>query len=158
MALILVFQTLKADWLSLLTRSLWFVSFVLTPFYMLFLNWYVIFKSKQGSISLYVDICSYSSNGRVFTRDSYSPIISKTTTPVLILFFLLNNFMGEYQLFNLFGVLTTTEQVLLNSFSTYGTLVAGQGLVYTSKLSSLLSFVIMLSTACSVKYLRNLSN
>jgi len=45
---LLVFQTMRDYTLILLVRSLWFFSFCLTPYYMFFLNWNVIFRNRQG--------------------------------------------------------------------------------------------------------------
>lgn len=47
----LVFQTLHSDYCSLFVRVLWFFSFFLTPFYMLFLNLWVTFKSNQRFVA-----------------------------------------------------------------------------------------------------------
>lgn len=43
----LVFQTLRGDAFSLFIRVMWLVSFLLTPFYMFFLNFFVSFRSNQ---------------------------------------------------------------------------------------------------------------
>ena len=51
----LVFQTLRGDYFSYIVRVLWFFSFFFTSFYMLFLNWFVFFKTKQNFIKLYTN-------------------------------------------------------------------------------------------------------
>jgi NADH-quinone oxidoreductase subunit L len=49
----LLFQVLRDDFMSLVIRSCWLVSFFFTPIYMFILTFVVIFNTKKGSISVY---------------------------------------------------------------------------------------------------------
>lgn len=49
----LLFQILKDDFLSLIVRSCWLVSFFFTPIYMFILIFIVIFGAKKGTLNTY---------------------------------------------------------------------------------------------------------
>lgn len=93
----LVFQTLRLDYFSLFIRLMWFFSFLLTPFYMLFLNFWVVFKSDQrfGSSVLSLFVISRTYRTSYLSWNLISRLFSKTTTMVLFVFFLLVTLVGD---------------------------------------------------------------
>jgi NADH-quinone oxidoreductase subunit L len=49
----LIFQVLRDDFISIVVRGCWLVSFFFTPIYMFILNFIVLFNVKKGSIAAY---------------------------------------------------------------------------------------------------------
>lgn len=111
---LLVFQTFQTDLTSLFVRVCWFVSFLFTPFYMIFLNYNVFFRSKQGSVKLLNH--SLNNNSKITSYFSMrllnSLLVSRPTIAVLLLALTLALFAGEFLI----------EQ-LLNTNSTYDTIL-----------------------------------
>lgn len=56
----LLFQVLRDDFVSLLVRACWLVSFFFTPIYMFILSFVVIFGLKKGSASVYRSLWDFS--------------------------------------------------------------------------------------------------
>jgi formate hydrogenlyase subunit 3/multisubunit Na+/H+ antiporter MnhD subunit len=52
----LLFQVLRDDFISILVRGCWLVSFFFTPIYMFLLIFLVMFSIKKGSISAYKSV------------------------------------------------------------------------------------------------------
>lgn len=157
----LVFQTFKDDWFSLFTRVTWFFSFFLTPFYMLFLNWFVVFKTKQTFIKTVLNqqpLNFFYKSNHVFIKNLNSPVIAKTTSIVLLLFFIFIQLSGESLILVLFNNYNTLESTLSSSFSNYSSLVSDNLFNTSLDLINNLSFLILVSLCSAIKYLYNLSN
>lgn len=104
----LLFQVLRDDFLSLIVRGCWLVSFFFTPIYMFILNFIVLFGVKKGSVTVYKPcwfsmftnqsiVLAYNSveqkplNAFAFTQSTlftfvYTSITSRTTSYLLFFF------------------------------------------------------------------------
>jgi formate hydrogenlyase subunit 3/multisubunit Na+/H+ antiporter MnhD subunit len=83
----LLFQVLRDDFLSIITRGCWLVSFFFTPIYMFILVFKVAFGPKKGSIIAY--------------RSGWSSVLAKQVFVLLYGLSLVNNFNTSFSLHNL---------------------------------------------------------
>lgn len=156
----LVFQTFKSDYFSLFVRVTWFVSFLLTPVYMLFLNYFVAFRTNQT----YVSNATIPNPGLVlFTRGkstsgTQSLVIAKMTSAFLGLLLLLVLFLGEYALTVLLSSNLQLEAVTSFSFLNEAPLVSDNLLLATYSLSTALSLIILTSSITALRFLYLLVN
>lgn len=63
---LLLFQVLREDFLSLIVRGCWMVSFLFTPIYMLMLIFLVLFGPKKGNLHVYLSYWSIKFKDYVF--------------------------------------------------------------------------------------------
>lgn len=123
----LLFQVCKDDFLSLLVRSCWFISFIFTPIYMLLIPFIVIFGTKKGVISNYKSLWSLNNNQYInsnlillnfyktnalrwfLQRLQLSLLTSRLTIYILITFWLLFFNLGEIFLMIIFNYSTLLE-------------------------------------------------
>lgn len=176
----LLFQVLRDDFMSLVVRSCWLVSFFFTPIYMFILTFVVIFNTKKGSISVYrggwqplllsqvlllkskLTLTSLRSKAGLVTKAAlyrfhYTIITSRTTSYLLFLFWVFFFFFGESLLLLTFNFITPVDAV--NSFSFFN--LKQHVIFLTASLSSFLlnsiNFYIYFLTTSAFLYLVNLS-
>jgi len=125
----LVYQVLKNDFISLLVRACWLVSFFFTPIYMLKLIFLTQFNIKKSPYITYSSLIFYKNNYNITTllrkkwninffylQYTNTVIISKLTTYVLFIFWLLFMFVGEYFLHIVFNLVTINETIYSSTF------------------------------------------
>jgi hypothetical protein len=123
---------------------------------MLFLNWFVIFKSKQNYVTTYNKqvLLKFSLRGYFFTNNLNSPLIAKTTTIILILFFFFNNYFGEYFIFILFDSVSTYDSILMNSNTSYNYFLNNDNFFLSKETTLNFSFFIIVSFISGLRYLK----
>ena len=172
----LLFQVLRDDFISLVVRGCWLVSFFFTPIYMFILNFIVMFGIKKGSITIYkaswvslllsqsynvfykLSTSSYKDFSKIFIyRFHYTVITSRTTSYLLFFFWLFFFFFGESLLLILFNYMTPVDSIFSHSFF----LIKQHVIFLTDSLShnltTTINFYIYFLTTCSFLYLINLN-
>lgn len=176
----LLFQVLRDDYISLLVRSCWLVSFFFTPIYMFILVFLVMFDVKKGSIisyksnwgfkiienfySLYKFLHLKSSKKRLLNTLTYSSIFkftftsvtSRSTSYFLFSFWLFFFFFGESLLLIVFNYITPVDTINSSSFFTIKQHVIFSLNSNSAKLMSHINFYIFLMTTLSFTYIFNL--
>ena len=132
----LLFQVLRDDFLSLWVRGCWLVSFFFTPIYMLMLVFFAMFGVKKGSIVAYrslwnfsfsdqlVSLYNYNKLGSVrdhkhwnyLFRLSFTAITSRSTSYLLLSFWVFFFFFGELLLLITFNYSTISDTIVSSSF------------------------------------------
>ena len=172
----LLFQVLRDDFMSLVVRGCWLVSFFFTPIYMFILNFIVMFGVKKGSIIVYraswasllshqVFAVFYNFNKYSFKelsrlylyRFHYTTITSRTTSYFLFLFWLFFFFFGESLLLILFNYMTPVDSIMSHSFFMIKQHVIFLTDSISTKLTNTINFYIYFLTTCSFLYLINLN-
>lgn len=172
----LLFQVLRDDFMSLVVRGCWLVSFFFTPIYMFILNFIVMFGIKKGSITIYkaswaslllaqsynvfykLQTPSYKDFSKIYLyRFHYTVITSRTTSYLLFFFWLFFFFFGESLLLILFNYMTPVDSIFSHSFF----LIKQHVIFLTDSLShnltTTINFYIYFLTTCSFLYLINLN-
>lgn len=172
----LLFQVLRDDFMSLVVRGCWLVSFFFTPIYMFILNFIVMFGVKKGSIVVYRASWASLLTHQVFAvfqswrkysfkelskiylyRFHYTAITSRTTSYFLFSFWLFFFFFGESLLLILFNYMTPVDSIMSHSFFMIKQHVIFLTESLSSKLTNTINFYIYFLTTCSVLYLINLN-
>ena len=176
----LLFQVLRDDFMSIIVRSCWLVSFFFTPIYMFILTFVVIFNTKKGAVSVYrggwhtlllsqVTLIKSGStlsflkkraasitNAAVY-RFHFTIVTSRTTSYLLFAFWVFFFFFGESLLLLAFNFTTPVDTISSSSF--FG--LKQHVIFMTSGLSSFLfgsiNFYIYFLTISAFLYLINLS-
>ena len=172
----LLFQVLRDDFMSLVVRGCWLVSFFFTPIYMFILNFIVMFGVKKGSIVVYRASWASLLTQQIFAvfqnwnrysfkelsklylyRFHYTAITSRTTSYFLFSFWLFFFFFGESLLLILFNYMTPVDSIMSHSF-----FIIKQHVIFltdsiSTKLTNTINFYIYFLTTCSVLYLINLN-
>ena len=130
----LLFQVLRDDFISLIVRACWLVSFFFTPIYMFLLVFLVMFGPKKGSIIAYspswnfnfnlnfsvnflkINFNSYNFLNLLKFRFQYTAITSRMTSYFLFTFWIFFFFYGESLLLILFNYSTLVDAIQSNSF------------------------------------------
>lgn len=151
----LVFQTFKSDYFSLFVRVTWFVSFLLTPVYMLFLNYFVAFRTNQTYVS---NATTPNPGLTLFTKDKFnfgtqSLVIAKMTSVLLGLLLLLVLFLGEYALTILLSSNSQLGAITSFSFLNEAPLVSDNLLLSTYSLNTALGLIILTSSVTALRFL-----
>ena len=136
---LLLFQTLRDDFISLLVRSCWMVSFFFTPIYMFILVFIVSFGTKKGVLasysfawyplftkSFYVitnfwrlpQTKNRKSHKTFYYRFQHTALTSRFTIYVLVSFWLFFFFSGEALLLLTFNYNTLTDAIPSDFFAT----------------------------------------
>jgi hypothetical protein len=172
----LLFQVLRDDFLSLWVRGCWLVSFFFTPIYMLMLVFFAMFGVKKGSIVAYRSLWNFSFKDQCISivshfAQSYKPynvmlkvfrlnftaITSRSTSYLLLSFWLFFFWSGELLLLTLFNYTTIADSIQSNSFLT----VKAHTILMLSSLSSKLQYdiscFIFFLTSCSIAFLINVN-
>lgn len=125
----LLFQVLRFDVLGLVVRSMWFISFIFTPLYMLKLVISVSFDFKKSILDFYkvnlpnqifwVDYLLCNLKIVNIIKYQISCITSKTTSIVLFTFWILFMFFGEHILLIIFNFNGSGNFINSNFFLSY---------------------------------------
>ena len=174
----LLFQVLKDDFMSVVVRGCWLVSFFFTPIYMFILNFIVLFNVKKGSIVSYksawgsllgeqvylilyklkAPFSSIDSNVKLLSyRYHFTAVTSRSTSYFLFSFWIFFFFFGEFLLLLIFNFNTPIDTITSDSFFLIKQHIIFLTETMSSKLSSSLNFYIYFLTSCSLLYLVNLN-
>ena len=174
----LLFQVLREDFLSLIVRACWLVSFFFTPIYMFILTFVVIFGPKKGVFTTYLSFWNFKYynlnylllnfyknltnfdskkiNQYFLYRFQFTIITCRTTVYLLFSFWLFFFFFGESLLMILFNFSTLTDSINADYFMIF----KNHTQFYLNNSSSFLSnnimFYIIFFTSCSFIFLLNL--
>ena len=176
----LLFQVLRDDYISLIVRSCWLVSFFFTPIYMFILVFLVMFDVKKGSIIAYKSVWHFnpienfyslfklfktkyiSKNSTVnltyssLFKFSFTSVTSRSTSYMLFSFWVFFFFFGESLLLVVFNYGTPIDTITSSSFFTIKQHTVFLLNTNSSKLLSHINFYILLMTSLSFTYLVNL--
>ena len=176
----LLFQVLRDDYISLLVRSCWLVSFFFTPIYMFILVFLVMFDVKKGSIisyksnwgfklienfySLYKFLHIKTSKKKLASilvysslfKFTFTSVTSRSTSYFLFSFWLFFFFFGESLMLIMFNYITPVDTITSSSFFTIKQHIIFSLNSNSSKLMSHINFYILLMTSLSFTYLFNL--
>jgi NADH-quinone oxidoreductase subunit L len=135
----LLFQLFKDDFLTLVVRTCWLVSFFFTPIYMFLLIFTVVFGIKKGTLSTYQLFWKFKEflnfqilinffkknknflnvlNLNNYYRYQFTIITCRTTVYILFFFWIFFFFFGEFFLLILFNYSSLTESITGNFFLT----------------------------------------
>ena len=172
----LLFQVLRDDFMSLVVRGCWLVSFFFTPIYMFILNFIVMFGVKKGSVVVYRASWYSLLSQQIFSlfqsykqldfnilsrlylyKFHYTAITSRTTSYFLFSFWLFFFFFGESLLLVLFNYTTPVDSIMSHSF-----FMVKQHIIFlteslSTRLTTTINFYIYFLTLCSTLYLVNLN-
>ena len=136
----LLFQILKDNFISLLIRGCWIISFFFTPIYMFLLIFIVIYGPKKGIISTYslfwnINFNFFNKNNLLKFKYKFkfqnwlnnlnisliyffqnTILTCKTTIYLLSLFWIFFFFIGEYLFFIIFNFSTLNDTIASNFF------------------------------------------
>lgn len=174
----LLFQVLREDFLSLIVRACWLVSFFFTPIYMFILTFVVIFGPKKGVFTTYLSFWNfkyYSFNNILINfnktynnfnlkkfnyyllyRFQFTIITCRTTVYLLFSFWLFFFFFGESLLMILFNFSTLTDSIGADYFMIFKNHTVFYLNNSSSNLSNSIMFYIIFFTTCSFIFLLNL--
>jgi NADH:ubiquinone oxidoreductase subunit 5 (subunit L)/multisubunit Na+/H+ antiporter MnhA subunit len=158
----LLFQTFKDGFITLVIRTMWFVSFFFTPVYMLILNLMVVFYSKSPHPGLYVttsathNVSKFVPKAFINANADYSAVLSKLTLLVLALLFIISNFFGEFFFSTSLPINTLTLSSNFSSLSLILVDSASLSLLFSSDLLSYVNFLVIFLFLSGMRYLRNL--
>lgn len=172
----LLFQILRDDFISLLVRGCWLVSFVNTPIYMFTATFVISFGIKKGNISAYSSYwySDFKKNFQLLNsnfmglysfklyrslnlyRFQFTSITSRSTTYLLFSFWCFFFFFGEILLLILFNYNTLSDAVPSYYFFNTKSHVIFWLNSSSSKLSTTIMFYILFLSSCSFKFLLRL--
>lgn len=173
----LLFQVLKDDFLSLIVRACWLVSFFFTPIYMFILVFVVLFGPKKGVLTTYASFWNFKTyfynsmflnnlsidkinveklNHFLIYRFQFTAVTCRTTIYVLFSFWLFFFFFGETLLLLLFNFSTLTDSIPGNYFFTFKYHNIFSLNTFSAHLSDTVMFYIIFFTASSFIFLLNL--
>ena len=174
----LLFQVLREDFLSLIVRACWLVSFFFTPIYMFILTFVVVFGPKKGVFTTYLSFWNFkyfnfnqllinvnkkysnfnlnNFNNYLLYRFQFTIFTCRTTIYLLFSFWLFFFFFGESLLMILFNFSTLTDSVPSNYFMFFKNHIIFDLNVSSSSLSNTIMFYILFFTSCSFIFLLNL--
>ena len=174
----LLFQVLREDFLSLIVRACWLVSFFFTPIYMFILTFVVIFGPKKGVFTTYLSFWSFKYfnfnqllinfnknyfnlnlsklNNYLLYRFQFTAFTCRTTIYLLFSFWIFFFFFGESLLMILFNFSTLTDAVSSDYFMFFKNHTIFDLNMSSSNLSNTVMFYIIFFTSCSFIFLLNL--
>ena len=175
----LLFQVLRDDYISLVVRSCWLVSFFFTPIYMFILVFLVMFDYKKGSIIAYKTNWNFNFNCNLYSLYNYlklkvyrdlkhvltyssifrflfTAVTSRSTSYFLFIFWLFFFFFGESLLLIIFNYNTPLDTISSSSFFTIKQHVVFFLNSSSPILNTHINFYIILMTSLSFTYLFNL--
>lgn len=167
----LLFQLLRDDFLSILVRACWVVSFFFTPVYMFTLIFIVVFGPKKSARAVYAvswnfffkniinflfnfTVPNFAANNALFYQ--YTSMTGRLTIRLLFLFWLFFFFFGEYCLTFIFDFNSLTNLIPNNSFFSEKSHFFAQMTTTSSCLSDLLNFFIFFFGLIAANFLLNL--
>lgn len=172
----LLFQVLRDDFLSLVVRGCWLISFFFTPVYVFMILFIAVFGPKKSVLLAYMSFWHFN-YGMGFkllfnfltTRSTYSRLnhyllfrfqltvlTCRTTVYVLFIFWNFFFYFGESLFLLLMNFATLTDTIPANyffSFKSHTPYLLDSG---TEKLNTILMFYIIFFTASALLYLLNL--
>jgi hypothetical protein len=165
---------LRDDFISVVVRGCWLVSFFFTPIYMFILSFIVMFNIKKGALvvyksgwssllskqihNIYYNFNSLNKLNKYYMyRFHFTSITSRTTSYLLFFFWVFFFFFGEVLLLLTFNYITPVDSITSHSF-----FIIKQHVIFlteslTSKLTNSINFYIYLLTSFSIIYLINLN-
>lgn len=173
----LLFQILKDDFLSLIVRACWLVSFFFTPIYMFILVFVVLFGSKKGTLVTYSNFWNFKLqlqlstiiknlifnnsnlkkiNNFLIYRYQFTIVTCRTTIYILFAFWSFFFFFGESLLLILFNFSTISDAILNNYFFTFNFYNIFSLTLFSTYLTNLIMFLIIFFTSCSFIFLLNM--
>jgi len=174
----LLFQVLREDFLSLIVRACWLVSFFFTPIYMFILTFVVVFGPKKGVFTTYLSFWNFkyfnfnqllinvnkeysnfnlnNFNNYLLYRFQFTVFTCRTTIYLLFSFWLFFFFFGESLLMILFNFSTLTDSVPSDYFMFFKNHIIFDLNISSSFLSNTVMFYILFFTSCSFIFLLNL--
>ena len=174
----LLFQVLREDFLSLIVRACWLVSFFFTPIYMFILTFVVIFGPKKGVFSTYLSFWNFKYfnfnhallnfnknlldfnlnkfNFHLLYRFQFTIVTCRTTIYLLFSFWLFFFFFGESLLMLLFNFSTLTDSINADYFMIFKNHTVFFLNNSSFNLSNTIMFYIIFFTSCSFIFLLNL--
>jgi len=179
---LLLFQVLRDDFLSLMVRGCWMVSFFFTPIYMLMLIFLVLFGPKKSNLNVYTlfwnlklkDYLSIYYNTwksinhpasiikNSITRNTnvvrfqLTAVTSRTTVYVLFLFWCFFLFFGNSLLMILLNFNSLSETIFSSTFTTIKQHTIFTMSTSSAWLSNTIFFYILVLTLMSIFFLLNL--
>jgi len=177
----LLFQVLRDDFISILVRGCWLVSFFFTPIYMFLLIFLVMFSVKKGSIAAYKSVWgaflqemtslfyynSRSANNPPYVFTNYAryatlqfqftAITSRSTSYFLFSFWVFFFFFGEELFLILFNYSTLVDSIVSSSFFTIKQHTTFLLITSPHRLVTHINFYILFLTSCSFLFLFNLN-
>ena len=172
----LLFQVLRDDYMSIIVRGCWLVSFFFTPIYMFILSFIVMFGTKKGALVAYragwmslLQFQTYTlfSNLKTSTKINsikshlhffqFTTITSRSTSYLLFSFWIFFFFFGESLLLLTFNFITPIDTITSHSF-----FLVKQHIIFltdslSSNLGSSINFYIYFLTTSSILYLIHLN-
>jgi hypothetical protein len=173
----LLFQVLRDDFLSIVVRACWLVSFFFTPIYMFMLVFIVIFGPKKGVLTTYSNFWNFKYfeitrilvnflnknfsstqvlNFYLLYRFQFTILTCRTTIYVLLFFWLFFFFFGESLLLILFNFTTVTDAIYSNYFFMFKTHTIFSIYTTSINLSAMIMFYIFFFLSCALIFLLNL--
>jgi hypothetical protein len=174
----LLFQVLREDFLSLIVRACWLVSFFFTPIYMFILTFVVIFGPKKGVFSTYLSFWNFKYfnfnhallnfnknlldfnlnkfNFHLLYRFQFTIVTCRTKIYLLFSFWLFFFFFGESLLMLLFNFSTLTDSINADYFMIFKNHTVFFLNNSSFNLSNTIMFYIIFFTSCSFIFLLNL--
>jgi hypothetical protein len=165
-----LFQVLRDDFLSVLVRGCWLVSFFFTPIYMFLLIFLVMFGPKKGSITIYEPNWGFKFQDQIktftfkknFIKNYYynfqfTVVTSRLTSYFLFSFWLFFFFFGEILLLVILNYSTTCDSINSSCFMSIKQHIIFYLITIPVKLSYHINSYIYFLTSCSFFYMMNLS-
>lgn len=174
----LLFQVLRDDFLSLIVRGCWLVSFFFTPIYMFILSFIVIFGPKKGVLSTYFSVWNFKINNfnqlvinflndkkninfktlshHFIYRFQFTIVTCRTTIYLLFSFWCFFFFFGETLLLILFNFSTLTDSISSDFFFLFKSNTVFSLNMSSFYLSNTIMTYIIFFTSCSFIFLLNL--
>jgi len=173
----LLFQILKDDFLSYVTRACWLVSFFFTPVYMFLLVFIVFFGPKKSTLTAYSTFWNINfqiTNKVIFNyfnnsvknynffnyfnlyRYQFTVITCRTTTYVLLSFWFFFFFFGEFLLLVLFNYSSISDSISGDFFFMFKNHSIFNTAISSFNLSNIILFYILFLTSSSLIFLLNL--
>lgn len=172
----LLFQVLRDDFLSIIVKSCWLISFFFTPIYMFTLIFIVIYGPKKGVLTTYVSFWNFNYfhlnkiiynfinlkldykaiNYYVLYRFQFTIVTCRTTIYVLFSFWIFFFFFGESLLLLIFNYSSLSDVIPSNFFFLIKNHVIYDLNNTTFFLSNIIMFYIFFFTFCAFYFLLNL--
>ena len=165
----LVFQILKDDFISIIVRSCWLVSFFFTPIYMLMLLFFAFFGPKKSTISTYAIFWNYKNfynnfffikknnvqklYNNFFVRFQFTAVTSNLTSFILFFFWIFFFFFGESFLLLLFNFSSLNDSISGSYFMHFKNFSLFNFFLLSNKLHLSLNFFIYFFSLCSFIFL-----
>lgn len=163
----LLFHTLQKGILFEIVRTLWFISFIFTPIYMLLLNVITFWYLSKNTFTLYKDTFDIYTKLWNLSKQKYSNfktiphqphVLSKLTTYTLMFFLTATAFLGTNLLLSLFDVNTLNDFNTVNIWKDTFSFFFNTSIIVNIKSLYIISYFISLSLLTTLRYLYNLVN